>query len=78
MILIPFNYSLSYMAKEGSFEKSKRPISVEIVHVPHPPDNDSNSQIVSAGVTELNKEELNRLFQLRSLEFLSTFFSVKP
>ena len=51
MILIPFNYSLSYMAKEGRFEKSKRPISVKIVDVSHPPDNDSNSRIVSAGLS---------------------------
>jgi hypothetical protein len=65
------------MAKEGSFEKSKAPISVEIVDLPHP-QIISNSQIVSAGVAELNKEELNRLFQLTNLVFLSTILSVKP
>jgi hypothetical protein len=53
------------MAKEGNFEKSKMSTSVEIVDVP--PDNDSNSQLVSAGVTELNKDELHRLFQFRNL-----------
>jgi PPOX class probable F420-dependent enzyme len=58
------------MAKEGDFEKSKMPTSVEIVDVP--PDNDSNSQLVSAGVTELNKDELNRLFQFRNIAYLST------
>jgi PPOX class probable F420-dependent enzyme len=58
------------MAKEGDFEKSKMPTSVEIVDVP--PDNDSNSQLVSAGVTELNKDELSRLFQFRNIAYLST------
>lgn len=58
------------MAKQRDFEKSKMPTSVEIVDVP--PDNDSNSQLVSAGVTELNKDELNRLFQFRNIAYLST------
>jgi len=58
------------MVEKGNFDKSKMPTSVEIVDVP--PDNDSNRQLVSAGVTELNKDELYRLFQFRNLAYLST------
>jgi PPOX class probable F420-dependent enzyme len=58
------------MTKEGSFDKSRIPTSVEIVDIP--PAKVSETELVSAGVTQLNKDELYRLFQFRNLAYLST------
>lgn len=58
------------MEKEGNFDKSKIPTSVEIVDIP--PDKVGETELVSAGVTQLNKDELYRLFQYRNLAYLST------
>jgi PPOX class probable F420-dependent enzyme len=58
------------MPKEGSFDKSRIPTSVEIVDIP--PAKVSETELVSAGVTQLNKDELYRLFQFRNLAYLST------
>jgi PPOX class probable F420-dependent enzyme len=58
------------MAKEGNFDKSRIPTSVEIVDMP--PDKAGETESVSAGVTQLNKDELHRLFQSRNLAYLST------
>jgi PPOX class probable F420-dependent enzyme len=56
-------------------DKMKIPTSVEIVDVP-PAATDDESPLkvdsVSAGATELSKEELRRLFQGRNLAFVAT------
>jgi PPOX class probable F420-dependent enzyme len=58
------------MTKEGNLDKSRIPTSVEIVNIP--PAKVGETELVSAGVTQLNKGELYRLFQFRNLAYLST------
>ena len=55
-------------------EKMKIPTSVEIVDVPPVTDEETPLKVdsISAGATELNKEELRNLFQNRNLAFLAT------
>jgi PPOX class probable F420-dependent enzyme len=61
-------------------DKRKMPTSVEIVEVPPPASPFTSTEtsfkpedhIVSAGTTELSKEELQHLFQGRNLAFLAT------
>ena len=55
-------------------EKMKIPTSVEIVDVPPATDEETPLKVdsISAGATELNKEELRNLFQNRNLAFLAT------
>ena len=55
-------------------EKMKIPTSVEIVDVPPATDEDTSLKVdsISAGATELSKEELRNLFQNRNLAFLAT------
>jgi PPOX class probable F420-dependent enzyme len=59
---------------DDNYDKNKIPTSVEIVDVP-PPNTDKESiskTKLSAGVTELSKDELVRLFQFRNLAYLGT------
>jgi PPOX class probable F420-dependent enzyme len=62
------------MQNDDNYDKNKIPKSVEIVDVPPPnTDNESVSKTkLSAGVTELSKDELYRLFQFRNLAYLGT------
>jgi PPOX class probable F420-dependent enzyme len=55
-------------------EKMKIPTSVEIVDVPPATDEETPLKVdsISAGATELSKEELRNLFQNRNLAFLAT------
>lgn len=55
-------------------EKMKIPTSVEIVDVPTATDEETPLKVdsISAGATELSKEELRNLFQNRNLAFLAT------
>jgi len=62
------------MQNDDNYDKNKIPTSVEIVDVP-PPNTDKESVSktkLSAGVTELSKDELHRLFQFRNLAYLGT------
>jgi PPOX class probable F420-dependent enzyme len=62
------------MQNDDNYDKNKIPTSVEIVDVP-PPNTDMESVSktkLSAGVTELSKDELHRLFQFRNLAYLGT------
>jgi hypothetical protein len=48
--------------------------SVEIVNVPPRKDDEVFNQVgVSAGATELDKNDMHRLFQGRNLAFISTY-----
>ena len=63
-----------YVQNDDKYDKGKLPTRVEIVDVA-PPNTDSDSiskTDLSAGVTELSKDELFRLFQLRSLAYVGT------
>jgi PPOX class probable F420-dependent enzyme len=63
-----------YVQKDDNDDKGKMPTSVEIVDVP-PPNTDNDSVLKTelyAGVTELSKDELYRLFQFRNLAYLGT------
>ena len=54
-------------------DKKKIPTSVEIVDVPPPTYNETEEDVsVSAGTTQLSKEELQRLFHDRNLAFVAT------
>ncbi|HEY7079259.1 MAG TPA: pyridoxamine 5'-phosphate oxidase family protein [Nitrososphaeraceae archaeon] len=62
------------MQNDDKYEWGKRPTSVEIVDVA-PPNTDSDSLSkpdLLAGVTELSKDELSRLFQFRNLVYVGT------
>jgi PPOX class probable F420-dependent enzyme len=62
------------MQNDDNYDKNKIPKFVEIVDVPPPnTDNESVSKTkLAAGVTELSKDELYRLFQFRNLAYLGT------
>ena len=62
------------MQNDDNYDKNKIPKFVEIVDVPPPnTDNESVSKTkLAAGVTELSKDELDRLFQFRNLAYLGT------
>src|ERR671924_2031800 len=62
------------MQKDDVNDKRKILTSVEVVDVPPPTDNETpfKADDVSAGATKLSKEELQLLFQGRSLAFLAT------
>ena len=62
------------MQNDKISDRDRMPISVEIVDVA-PPDTDTDSVSKTelfAGVTELSKEELLRLFQFRNLAYVGT------
>lgn len=62
------------MQNDDKYDKGRMPTRVEIVDVA-PPNTDSDSiskTDLSAGVTELSKDELFRLFQLRNLAYVGT------
>lgn len=63
-----------YMQNNDSYDKGRMPTSVEIVDVAPPnTDNDTVSKTeLFAGVTELSKDELYRLFQFRNLAYMGT------
>lgn len=60
------------MQKDGN--KKKIPTSVDIVDVPPPTYNDTEGEDVSisAGTTQLSKEQLHHLFNNRNLAFVAT------
>src|ERR671918_1723593 len=63
------------MQKGDDNDDRKLATSVEIVDATPPvADNEtiSKSDVVSAGVTKLNDEDLHRLFQFRNLAYLAT------
>jgi hypothetical protein len=63
-----------YMQNDDKYDRAKMPTSVEIVDVA-PPNTDSDSFSKSdllAGVTELSRDELFRLFQFRNLVYIGT------
>ncbi|HSR17148.1 MAG TPA: pyridoxamine 5'-phosphate oxidase family protein [Ignavibacteriaceae bacterium] len=63
-----------YVQNDEKYERGKMPTSTEIVDIA-PPNIDSDSISKSElleGVTELNKEELSRLFQFRNLAYVGT------
>ena len=54
-------------------DNNKIPTSVEIVDVPPPTYNETEEEVsISAGMTQLSKEELQRLFHDRNLAFVAT------
>ncbi len=63
-----------YVQNDDNYDKGRMPTSVEIVDVaPSNADNDTVSRTeLFAGVTELSKDELFRLFQLRNLAYVGT------
>ena len=63
-----------YVQNNDKTERDRMPTSVEIVDVAPPnTDNDSVSKTEAfAGVTELSREELSRLFQFRNLAYVGT------
>ena len=63
-----------YVQNNDNAKGDRMPTSVEIVDVAPPnTDNDSVSKTEAfAGVTELSKEELSRLFQFRNLAYVGT------
>jgi hypothetical protein len=62
------------MQRHDNNNKRKIPTSIEIVDVPPPTDNEtpSKAEDVSAGTTNLSKDELHNLFQDRNLAFVAT------
>ena len=73
-MLISDGWPQIYVQNDEKYERGKMPTSVEIVDVA-PPNMDSDSISKSElleGVTELNKEELSRLFQFRNLAYVGT------
>jgi PPOX class probable F420-dependent enzyme len=63
-----------YVQNDDKYDRTKMPTSVEIVDVA-PPDTDSDSiskPDLLAGVTELSREELSRLFEFRNLVYVGT------
>jgi PPOX class probable F420-dependent enzyme len=73
-MLISDGWPQMYVQNDEKYERGKMPTSVEIVDVA-PPNIDSDSISKSElleGVTELNKEELSRLFQFRNLAYVGT------
>src|SRR6476646_10809918 len=63
-----------YVQNDDKHDKGMMPTSVEIVDVA-PPNTDSDSISKSdlhAGITELSKDELSRLFQFRNLVYVGT------
>ena len=73
-MLISDGWPQKYAQNDEKYERGKMPTSAEIVDVA-PPNIDSDSISKSElleGVTELNKEELSRLFQFRNLAYVGT------
>ncbi len=73
-MLISDGWPQMYVQNDEKYERGKMPTSAEIVDVA-PPNMDSDSISKSElleGVTELNKEELSRLFQFRNLAYVGT------
>lgn len=73
-MLISDGWPQMYVQNDEKYERGKIPTSAEIVDVA-PPNMDSDSISKSElleGVTELNKEELSRLFQFRNLAYVGT------
>ena len=63
-----------YVQNDNKHDRGMMPTSVEIVDVA-PPNTDSDSiskSDLQAGITELSKDELSRLFQFRNLVYVST------
>jgi PPOX class probable F420-dependent enzyme len=76
-MLISDGWPQMYVQNDEKYERGKMPTSAEIVDVA-PPNIDSDSISKSElleGVTELNKEELSRLFQFRNLAYVGTLSS---
>jgi PPOX class probable F420-dependent enzyme len=73
-MLISNERPVMYVQNNDSYDKGRMPTSVEIVDVaPHNTDNDTVSKTeLFAGVTELSKDELYRLFQFRNLAYMGT------
>ena len=67
------NMLSSYDDKDVPDDKKKKiQTSTEIVDVPPPAYNETEEGPVSAGSTQLNKEELHHLFDNRNLAFVAT------
>jgi PPOX class probable F420-dependent enzyme len=63
----------SVIAMQKDDNKKKIPTSVEIVDVPPPTYNETEEDVsISAGMTQLSREELQRLFHDRNLAFVAT------
>ena len=76
-MLISDGWPQMYVQNDEKYERGKMPTSAEIVDIA-PPNIDSDSISKSElleGVTELNKEELSRLFQFRNLTYVGTLSS---
>lgn len=76
-MLISDGWPQMYVQNDEKYERGKMPTSAEIVDVA-PPNIDSDSISKSElleGVTELNKEDLSRLFQFRNLAYVGTLSS---
>jgi PPOX class probable F420-dependent enzyme len=73
-MLISNERPVMYVQNNDSYDKGRMPTSVEIVDVAPPnTDNDTVSKTeLFAGVTELSKDELYRLFQFRNLAYVGT------
>jgi PPOX class probable F420-dependent enzyme len=73
-MLISNGWPQMYVQNDERYERGKMPTSAEIVDVAPPNiDSDSISKTeLLEGVTELNKEELSRLFQFRNLAYVGT------
>ena len=76
-MLISNGWPQMYVQNDEKYERGKMPTSAEIVDVAPPKidsDSISKSELLE-GVTELNKEELSRLFQFRNLAYVGTLSS---
>ena len=62
-----------YVQNDDKYDRTKMPTSVEIVDVAPPNSEDSISKPdLLAGITELSREELSRLFEFRNLVYIGT------